>query len=81
MCICMLVLVTFSLILEKKKKPDQAFKQSGNPKKLSFGGMCYGAAVTVIDGSLSWLFRETCQEEEKEKDKKGKNMEDDNIPN
>ena len=42
--------------------------------------MCYGAAVTVIDGSLSWLFRETCQEDEKEKDKKVKNMEDDNIP-
>ena len=54
MCICMLVLVTFSLILEKKKpNSDQAFKQTGNPKKLSFGGMCYGAAVTVIDGSLS----------------------------
>ena len=66
-----------------KKKPNsvQAFKQAGNPKKLSFGGMWYGAAVTVIDGLLSWLFRETCQEEEKEKDKKGKNMEDDNIPN
>lgn len=70
MCICMLILVTFLLILEKKKtNTDLAFKQAGNPKKLSFDGMCYDAAVTVIDGSLSWLFRETCQDEEKEKEK------------
>lgn len=69
--VCWFLLPFFDSWKKKTKKTnsDQAFKQAGNPKKLSFSGMCYGAAVTVIDGSLSWLFRETCQEEEKEKEK------------